>query len=230
MLILKIKIKDNIEGIYMYQLIVVDNDYLLSYWVKYSLHSTQSELNETTEIINTNFDKVQNFLCTNKTHILLIMVSEVSSLTCIRKIQEKYNPYIITIIDKSMPLDTYLYRLYKLNIHGLMDNSGFYSLNEAIATVLKGYGYIQPNLSHLLVNYVLMGKKTNTGDLTNREYEVMRMTSKGFSNQAIAVYLGVCRRTISNDKKNILSKLKASSIQNIIMSFKKDLPTQYDDK
>jgi len=137
----------------------------------------------------------------------------------ISKIKHRYPTVaILTLTDEKNP--SYLHRIYNL-AEGIMDRSGAFSLNEAITLIKEGKQYIQPDISFILIDYYQYRKVDLISDLTNREYEVLKKVTKGVKCETISSILSVSRRTITEDKRQILKKLNMDSFDEINKVFDK---------
>jgi len=52
--------------------------------------------------------------------------------------------------------------------------------------------------------------------LTAREKEVLQLVAKGFSSKQIAYELSISKHTVESHRKNLLQKLKASNVAELI--------------
>lgn len=83
-------------------------------------------------------------------------------------------------------------------------------LIDAIQAVSRGYMYIHPAITRLLVSDLSPGKnseKTALETLTPRELEVMGYIIRGFTNRQIAETLVISARTVEGHRANIFGKL-----------------------
>jgi two-component system response regulator NreC len=83
-------------------------------------------------------------------------------------------------------------------------------LIDAIHAVSRGYMYIHPAITRLLVSDLSPGKnseKTALETLTPRELEVMGYIIRGFTNRQIAETLVISARTVEGHRASLFSKL-----------------------
>lgn len=94
----------------------------------------------------------------------------------------------------------------------LLKDVSLEQLVDAIHTVAEGGSLVQPTVTERL----LSGMQTLRNDfasldhpdpLTERETEILRLMSGGYSNREVAESLGVAEGTVKNHVSNILSKL-----------------------
>jgi two-component system response regulator NreC len=83
-------------------------------------------------------------------------------------------------------------------------------LMDAIQAVSRGYMYIHPSITRLLVSDLSPDKssgKTALEALTPRELEVMGYIIRGFTNRQIAETLVISARTVEGHRASLFSKL-----------------------
>ena len=83
-------------------------------------------------------------------------------------------------------------------------------LISAIQAVSRGYMYIHPSITRMLVNDLSRAtdsKKIALETLTPRELEVMGYIIRGYSNREIAEALFISARTVESHRANVFGKL-----------------------
>lgn len=94
-------------------------------------------------------------------------------------------------------------------------------LMDAIQLVQKGKKYVHPALSCLLLaDYVRIQQKVSkrpVGILSNREWEVLQLLSKGYNNIDIATHLYLSDKTVKNYVSAILRKLDVPDRTNAVL-------------
>jgi DNA-binding NarL/FixJ family response regulator len=111
----------------------------------------------------------------------------------------------------------------------LSKNANFDEIHDAIKNTAAGDNYFSGNV--LIKLSKSFGKaqsqtKTNTraADLSKREYEVLQLICKGFSNQEIADKLSITDRTVEKHKSNLYLKTDTENILNLVLyAFKNDI-------
>lgn len=96
-------------------------------------------------------------------------------------------------------------------------------LVEAIRTVYRGMTYWSGAVEHLEVN---AGKLSPVAlpTLTSREHEILRLIASGQTNRQIAKTLSISVKTVENHRVNLMAKLDAHSLPELIRSaIKQDL-------
>ncbi len=94
-------------------------------------------------------------------------------------------------------------------------------LMVAIKSVLNGKTYISPEVSEIVIEGYLEGKKvckaTSKWDtLTQREREVLKLIGEGYKNKDIANYLCISVKTAEKHRSNLMQKLDIHSIAKLI--------------
>jgi DNA-binding NarL/FixJ family response regulator len=88
------------------------------------------------------------------------------------------------------------------------------SLVKAILKVNSGDIYIHPTLSGILIKEYKkkdqQQEEINNSSLTRREYEVIKLISKGYNNKEIATELFISEKTVKNHVSNIFKKIKVT--------------------
>ena len=88
---------------------------------------------------------------------------------------------------------------------------------EAVKIVLAGNKYISPALSKRLMEQLKPGAKKPPHDrLSNREYQVMRLTCSGKSLKEIAGELSISIQTVSTHRARILKKMRLHTSAELI--------------
>ena len=83
---------------------------------------------------------------------------------------------------------------------------------EAVKDVFQGKSVLDTALSQKLLSKLSVKPNvTTTEALTEREVQIITLTSKGYTNKAIGCQLGISDRTVQNHLANIFQKLKAES-------------------
>jgi two-component system response regulator NreC len=117
--------------------------------------------------------------------------------------------------------DGYLKQLIGAGANGyVLKQSAPTDLLHAIRTVSAGNAYLDPSLTRKVMGgYVSRAESVrgeSKGDLTDREEEVLRLISFGYSNKEIGARLEVSVKTIEAHKANAMRKLGISSRIDIV--------------
>jgi two-component system, NarL family, response regulator NreC len=117
--------------------------------------------------------------------------------------------------------DGYLQQLIGAGANGyVLKQSAPTELINAIRTVASGNAYLDASLTRKVmggyVNRAASLRGESKGDLTDRESEVLRLISFGYSNKEIATQLDLSVKTIEAHKSNAMRKLGISSRIDIV--------------
>ena len=117
--------------------------------------------------------------------------------------------------------DGYLKQLIGAGANGyVLKQSAPTDLLQAIRTVAAGNAYLDPSLTRKVMGgYVSRAESVrgeSKGDLTDREEEVLRLISFGYSNKEIGSRLDVSVKTVEAHKANAMRKLGISSRIDIV--------------
>jgi len=89
---------------------------------------------------------------------------------------------------------------------------------QAVIDVFQGKSVLDPVLTQkFMAQLARKPEPSITDDLSERELQVLALTSKGFTNKAIAAQLSISDRTVQNHLANIFSKLQAESRTEAVM-------------
>jgi DNA-binding NarL/FixJ family response regulator len=117
--------------------------------------------------------------------------------------------------------DGYLQQLIGAGANGyVLKQSAPNELINAIRTIGEGNAYIDPSLTRKVmggyVNKAESLRGDGKGELTDREAEVLRLISFGYSNKEIGSRLDVSVKTVEAHKANAMRKLGISSRIDIV--------------
>ena len=100
----------------------------------------------------------------------------------------------------------------------LLKNSKFEDVTKAIIDVNEGRNYFSPEILEAIIKNLNKKKlKTTNTDLTEREIEVLYNICKGFSNQEIADFLYISKRTVDKHRENILLKTQSKNTAGLVI-------------
>lgn len=100
----------------------------------------------------------------------------------------------------------------------LLKNTDRATLITAIETVYAGDTYFSGDMKERVASFnKKMGKKSNVkASLTPREIEILKLLTKGYSNQQIAAELFLSKRTVENYRLNLSIKLDAKNTAGLV--------------
>jgi len=126
----------------------------------------------------------------------------------------------LKIIALSMYADEdYYTRMINAGARGfILKNSGIQEVEECIRNVVSGHNYFSPEiLDGILKNISRKTKPNKTGELSERELEVLYRICQGLSNQQIADLLRISKRTVDKHRENLLMKTDSKNTAGLVM-------------
>ena len=88
---------------------------------------------------------------------------------------------------------------------------------SAIHEVLKGRPYVTPLITKDIVGELpgwMLGPGTVSGELTDRQREVVQLVAEGRSIKEIAVILKISGKTVTFHKSNVMRRLASAPLPN----------------
>ena len=127
-------------------------------------------------------------------------------------------PRLPVLILSTYPEEQYAVRLIKAGASGyLSKESAPEMLVQAVRQIARGGRYISPAVAELLASQVAGGNGTAAHEqLSNREYEVMRMLGAGKTVTEVAQKLSLSVKTVSTYRARLLDKLSLQSNADLI--------------
>lgn len=100
----------------------------------------------------------------------------------------------------------------------ILKNSGINDVENAIKNVIAGNNYFSQEILNRLITGIQKKKSpSKSGELSDREVEVLYHICKGLSNQKIAELLYISKRTVDKHRENLLSKTKSKNTADLVM-------------
>jgi len=100
----------------------------------------------------------------------------------------------------------------------LLKNSKFEDVQKAIVDVNDGKNYFSPEILEAIIKNLNKKKyKKKNIELTEREIEVLFNICKGLSNQEIADFLYISKRTVDKHRENILLKTQSKNTAGLVV-------------
>ena len=100
----------------------------------------------------------------------------------------------------------------------LLKNSKFEDVQKAIVDVNEGKNYFSPEILEAIIKNLSKKKpEKRNADLTEREIEVLYSICKGLSNQEIADFLCISKRTVDKHRENILLKTQSKNTAGLVV-------------
>lgn len=165
-----------------------------------------------------NGKKVMEFLKKEKPNVILmdIRMPEMDGVQCTKAIKERY-PEVKIIILTTFDDDEFVFSALKYGASGyLLKGISMDELDKAIHTVYKGGAMINPEIATKVVeqfsemaqsNYDIMIEAQNVEDITEAEWDIIKLVGWGLSNREIADKVMLSEGTVRNYISTILSKL-----------------------
>ena len=113
--------------------------------------------------------------------------------------------------------EEFILETFKSGANGYcIKSSSSEELLMAIRAVLAGKQYVSPEISDMVLEGYLEGRKTikkksSWDTLTQREREVLKLVGEGHQNKEIADYLCISPKTVEKHRANIMDKLNLHS-------------------
>lgn len=146
--------------------------------------------------------------------LLDINMPNMNGIDCLKKIKEQFLDTKVIMLTIHEDAD-YLIETVNIGAEGyILKDADVSSLVKAIQNVVNGEVYIHPTLSGILIKEYKRKEKHIAdvigNNLTKREFEVIRLISKGHNNKEIATELFISEKTVKNHVSNIFKKIKVT--------------------
>jgi len=149
--------------------------------------------------------------------ILDISMPGYSGLETLSAIRES-NPAPPVLILSMYPESQFAARVLKAGAMGYLNKeSSLHELTEAVESVLRGERYLTAKVADALANFInIPAGEALHQQLSDREFQVLRLMGRGLAVSEIAVRLNLSVKTISTYRAHILKKMELSSTSEII--------------
>lgn len=108
-------------------------------------------------------------------------------------------------------------RAFRSGCNGyVLKNNAFEELIGAIRKVMRGEIYVSDELTPMLVNGFLAAEDVGS-ELSDREYEVLRLLAEGLSNKEISEELSISVKTVETHRSNIMRKHNFKNITELVL-------------
>ena len=153
--------------------------------------------------------------------VMDISMPELNGLKATEKLRKEFPELKILTLTRHTD-DGYLQQLIKAGVNGyVLKQSAPTELINAIRTVTSGKSYVDSELTQKILggyagraNGPLRGE--GSGQISDRESEVIRLIAWGYSNKEIATRLGLSVKTVEAHKSNAMRKLNMRSRIDIV--------------
>lgn len=148
--------------------------------------------------------------------IIDINMPRLDGIEATKKIKKLY-PSVAVLILTAYDDDQFVFSLLEAGAAGyLLKSIRGHELVDAVRSVYAGESVLHPSIARKVLNRFAStsgkpGEKRVTDLLTEREKEVLKLATKGLSNQEIASELSVSLRTVQAHLGHIFNKLRVSS-------------------
>jgi DNA-binding NarL/FixJ family response regulator len=141
--------------------------------------------------------------------VLDIRMPHLSGVELTRRIKDKY-PQVRVLILTAYDDEPYVLALFRAGADGyVLKTAQSSDLLAAVKQVFAGKSVIDPTIAPTLITSLM--NPLSTEQLTERELDVVRGVSRGWTNREIAHHLGISDRTVQGHLANIFTKLHVSS-------------------
>jgi len=132
-------------------------------------------------------------------------------------LHQKYPKLAIIIL--SMHAEKGLIKnLVEIGVKGyLLKNSSRAEILKALNEVMEGNSYFSPEVTLSLLNKSSENRSRQSEiDLTDREEEVLRLITSGFTNKEIGEKLFISHRTVDTHRTNLMKKLDVNNLAGVV--------------
>ncbi|GGV86177.1 DNA-binding response regulator [Streptomyces gelaticus] len=144
-----------------------------------------------------------------------IRMPRLGGIEATRAVTEGEGATVRVLVLTTFDLDEYVYEALRAGASGfLLKDASAEELAHAVRVVAKGEALLAPNITkRLIAEFARVSAapraqlKARTGELTERETEVLALIAQGLSNTEIAACLVVAEQTVKSHVGRILSKL-----------------------
>ncbi len=148
-----------------------------------------------------------------KTHDLDVLILDISmpgmdGLETLKLVKD-IKPELPVLILSAYSEDQYAFRVLRAGASGyLMKTSATEELVDAVNTVIAGRRYVSPHVADKIVADISGSGVPDHTQLSDREFEVMRMLATGKTVTQISEELDLSVKTVSTYRSRILEKMK----------------------
>ena len=180
-----------------------------------TLHEIILQSHENCEVFSVStYDELLQLIETTEVDILILDIN-IDGMNTLQKIQEINKKSIASlkiIVLTSYDLYSFKLEAYNLGVYAYLNkNIQKEELNNVIKKVASGHKIFEEQL-----NDKLYEDEPQEKNLTTREKEIIKLLSKGYTNQKISEELFISLLTVQTHRKRIKSKLGAKSTADIV--------------
>ncbi len=182
------------------KVMIVDDQFIARELFEYYIKSSE---NYCLEVSLDSAYKVMDYLKTNKCDLILmdILMSDGSNGLLVSEQIKKEYPDIKIIIITSMPEASWLKRAREIGVEGFWYKEiSKETILEVMDKVISGNNVYPDNTPEVKLG------NAKSSEFTEKEFEVLRLMTKGFSNSVIASKLYVSENTVKTHIQHMLDK------------------------
>ena len=149
------------------------------------------------------------------TDLAMPKVSGIQAIEEIRKVKPDCKIIVLSMYKEP----EYLQKVLNLKVQGYLLKEDIHEqLTITIRSVLAGQVSFSPSLTaHLATQHAKQKKDRLMFEiLTRREQEVFSCLARGMSNQEVASFLGIGKRTVETHRQNLMNKMDFANIQQLV--------------
>ena len=150
--------------------------------------------------------------------VLDIQMPKASGIEVTRWVRA-YLPEVGVLILTAYNDDPYVMAVLQAGANGyVLKTAQADELIQAVRDVYEGKSALDPSITRKLMSNLFKKPERLTAEpLTDRELDVLRLASKGFTNKAIGIQLGISDRTVQGHLAHIFDKMQATSRTEAVM-------------
>lgn len=148
--------------------------------------------------------------------ILDIGLEKIDGLTILKRIiKDKLNTRVL--VYTSQVKESFAARCFQSGASGFVSKSEpVTQLIKAAETIADGYVFFPRDAMPFFTSAGRQDTTNELENLTDREMQIFRLLAEGFSNRDIAEKLNLSNKTVSGHKINLLMKLGAASVVDLV--------------
>ena len=147
-----------------------------------------------------------------------LSMPRMNGMEAIREIKRQ-SPKTKVLVLTVHKAEEYILSTLKAGADGyLLKESTHAELVMAVKKVLSGKRYMSPEISEMVIEGYLEGRKTlkartSWETLTHREREILKLIAEGYKNKEIADDLCISVKTVEKHRANLMEKLNLHNVQ-----------------
>jgi DNA-binding NarL/FixJ family response regulator len=147
-----------------------------------------------------------------------LSMPRMNGMEAVREIKRRFSDTKILVLTVHKT-EEYILAALQAGANGyLLKDSTYAELLMAVNYVLRGKTYISPEISHMVLEGYVEGRKTlkkrtSWDTLTKREREILKLIAEGYKNKEIAEDLCISTKTVEKHRANLMEKLDLHKVQ-----------------